>query len=110
MTKITCGANGTQDGVIGALAAVGLSASHDDGRIVQLGQWPDDLSGLQPLGALVTRGLEVREYGTGRPVETGVIDVGKHLRPNRRQGCDVLFVAPEPHSSAGPFFRAVRLP
>ena len=39
------GLGGTAGGVIGALAAVGLSAAGNDGRVVQIGTWPDDLSG-----------------------------------------------------------------
>src|SRR5206468_2152591 len=35
------GLGGTEGGVIGALAAVGLSAGGDDGRVVQHGEWPD---------------------------------------------------------------------
>ena len=104
------GLGGTQDGVIGALAAVGLAATNDDGRIVQLGQWPDDLSGAQRLSSLLARGIAVREYATNRPIETGLVDVGKHLRPNRRQGRDVLFVEPVSASGNESFFWAMKLP
>lgn len=86
------GLGGTCDGVIGALAAVGLAATGSDGRVVQLGRWPDDLSGLQPVAALRRRGVAVCCRASGRRFEHGLVDVGKHLRPNRWGGEDVLFV------------------
>jgi len=104
------GLAGTQDGVIGALAAVGLAASDDDGRIVQWASWPDDLAGLQPLEALTVRDLEIRELATNGLVEAGWIDVGKHLRPNRRQSRNVLFVEPSGTHCGETRFRALKLP
>jgi len=88
------GFGGTEDGVIGALAAVGLAAEGDDGRVLQVGEWPDDLAGPQPVEALRARGVEVRSLATGEPVLAGNVDVGKRLRPNYRHGRVVLFVHP----------------
>ncbi len=88
------GLGGTEGGVIGALAAVGLAALGDDGRIVQLGSWPDDLSGPQDVAVLRERGITVRRLDTGDRIAEGTVDVGKHLRPNRRQQGPVLFVQP----------------
>jgi hypothetical protein len=102
------GLGGTEGGVIGALAAVGLAAGGDDGRIVHIGQWPDDLAGTQEVARLEDRGVEVRCLGTGALVRSGLIDVGKHLRPNYRQGRIVLFVQPAEEASA-PQWVAVRL-
>lgn len=90
---------GTQDGVIGALAAIGLASTEDDGRIVQLGEWPDDLSGSQAVNALTERGVRVCEMETERVLTDGSVDVGKHLRPNVRNGGAVLFVE-SPHDAA----------
>lgn len=100
---------GTEDGVIGALAAVGLAATQNDGRIVQLGEWPDDLSGMQTVRSLSRRGVCVRDYWTGRELSQGTVDVGKRLRPNVRQGEAVLFVEPDPFPAADTY-RAIRLP
>jgi hypothetical protein len=102
------GLGGTEDGVIGALAAVGLSATGDDGRVVHIGTWPDDLSGPQPLSVLEARGVEVRGLATGEPVVEGTVDVGKHLRPNYRGGRIVLFVTPFP-TGASTSWQAIRL-
>jgi hypothetical protein len=102
------GLGGTEGGVIGALAAVGLAAGGDDGRIVHIGQWPDDLTGTQEVARLGRRGVEVRCLGTGALVASGLVDVGKHLRPNCRQGRIVLFVQPA-EEACMPEWVAVRL-
>jgi hypothetical protein len=87
------GLGGTEDGVIGALAAVGLAATGNDGRVVQIASWPDDLSGPQQVELLRARGVDqIRNVQSGEPVLRGTIDVGKHLRPNYRDGQVVLFV------------------
>jgi hypothetical protein len=104
------GLGGTEGGVIGALAAVGLAATGDDGRVVQLGDWPDDLSGPQELTVLRARSIEVRCESTGDIVAEGMVDVGKHLRPNCRQGRIVLFVTSAEEVEPAVRWRAVRLP
>jgi hypothetical protein len=86
------GLGGTGGGVIGALAAVGLLACGDDGRVVQMGPWTDDLSGLHDVESLRVRGVEVRRLDSGAVLREGLVDVGKRLRPNMRGGRVVLFV------------------
>jgi hypothetical protein len=108
------GLGGTEDGVIGALAAVGLLASGSDGRVVhrQGWTWPDTFAGLQPVAAILARGVdEVRLAGSGELLEQGSVDVGKHLRPAFRSGRVVLFVDRADGSSAPEaVWRAVKLP
>jgi len=106
------GLGGTEDGVIGALAAVGLAADGNDGRVVQIAGWPDDLAGCQDIALLHARGVaEVRSVDSGELVSAGTVDVGKHLRPNYRGGRIVLFVVPAPEDKAQlAAWRAVRLP
>ena len=88
------GLGGTEDGVTGALAAVALAASADDGRFVQLGSWPDDLSGVQSADVLEERGVAAfLQDPTGEPLEPHAMDVGKRLRPAYRSGRIVLYVA-----------------
>jgi hypothetical protein len=99
------GLGGTEQGVVGALAAIGLASTGDDGRVVQLGEWSDDLSGRVPIECLHERGLDVRELESGDAVTAGVIDVGKHLRPNCRGGKVVLFV----RRGGNPGWEAVKL-
>lgn len=104
------GLGGTEDGVIGALAAVGLVAEGNDGRVVQIGHWPDNLSGWQDVTMLDARGVEMRCVETNRPLQINRIDVGKHLRPNYREKRVVLFARPA-HGPESPRdgWEAVRL-
>lgn len=99
------GLGGTEQGVVGALAAIGLAATGDDGRVVQLGEWPDDLTGPVPIECLRERGVQVRELESGHPVTAAVIDVGKRLRPNCRGGAVVLLV----RRGGNPGWEAVKL-
>lgn len=103
------GLGGTRDGVIGALAAVGLAAMADDGRVVQLADWPDDVSGVKPIDFLLQRGVTVRFHENGNRIDHGLVDVGKRLRPNRRNGETVLFVEQPKNRSQQPL-KALKLP
>lgn len=101
------GLGGTCGGMIGALAAVGLVATGNDGRIVVNGSWPDDLSGPQPVELIERRNVIVRSLSNGDRIRQGLIDVGKHLRPNLRNGQYVLFAEQKMMSSCE--WEAVRL-
>jgi hypothetical protein len=85
------GLGGTNDGVIGALAAVGLAASGNDGRVVQIGGFADDLGGPQPVERLRERGVMVVAGDSCQRVHRGIVELGKKLRPNLRAGCITLF-------------------
>lgn len=86
------GLGGTEDGVIGSVAAVGLAMHGHDGRIVQLGNSADDLSGRQSVEALQTIGVTVLQHSNNERITTGYVDIGKKLRPNLRDRHFVLFV------------------
>src|SRR5262249_48246466 len=90
------GLGGTNDGIIGALAAVGLMSTKDDGRVVYFGPQREDwydVSGRLEIDDILSRGVdEVRAADSGEPVASGVVDIGKRLRPNYRQGKIVLYV------------------
>jgi len=103
------GLGGTEQGVIGALAAVALAGGGEDGRVVHVRDWPwpDPLSGPQPLVAITSRGITEIRTASGAAFTGDVIDVGKHLRPNWRNGRMVLFV--EEAAEAGGPWRAMRL-
>ncbi len=88
------GLGGTEGGVIGALAAVGLAAGGSDGRVVHIADWPDDLTGLQEIDTVQARGVEVRCLDTGQRIISGRVDVGKHLRPSYRHHKIILYVRP----------------
>jgi hypothetical protein len=103
---------GAGDGIIGALAAVGLLAGGEDGRVIHRPgwDWPDQFTGPQPVGAVLARGVDVvRDVRSGEVVASGTVDVGKHLRPAYRQREVVLFVERDGGRAASAW-RAVRLP
>ena len=92
------GLGGSRDGIIGALAAIGLMATADDGRVIHLGSSEEDLfeiTGVHPVELVYSRGVaQIVCPDSGEVVRSGTIDVGKRLRPNYRSGKVVLFAAP----------------
>ncbi len=106
------GLGGSEDGVIGALAAVGLLAGGDDGRVVHAAgwPWPDPFAGPQRLEDVLRRGVDdVRDLTRDVGVTAGVVDLGRHLRPSYRRARVVLFVEPGGGDGAVSW-RAVKLP
>jgi len=101
------GLGGTDGGMIGALAALGLIANQDDGRVVQWGKWPDDLSGSTRVQTIYKRSILVRQISGGF-IEQGTVDVGKHLRPNLVAGNCVLSVRPHDDPSVADW-QAIKL-
>jgi hypothetical protein len=103
------GLGGTEDGVIGALAAVGLMATKNDGRVIHFesdgADWYD-LTGCLDVSDIFAHGVnEILIAGTDEPLTTGIVDVGKRLRPNYRKGRIVLYVA----KNEFPHWEAVRM-
>jgi tRNA(Ile2) C34 agmatinyltransferase TiaS len=84
------GLGGDHSGVIGALAAVGLAAGQEDGRYILVGR-SRELSGLQPVSAVLAAGIVSVRTADGQPVMEGLIQTDK-LRPPRRGGQPVAVV------------------
>jgi len=85
------GLGGTQDGVIGALAGIGLAATGEDGRFIFIGT-ARELQGVQTVQAILGAGIvEVRAID-GQRLDNGLIDTGGKLRPAFREGHPILFV------------------
>lgn len=84
------GLGGTEDGIIGALAAVGLAASGEDGRYVLVGR-SRELSGLQPISAVLAAGIAAVCTLDGRLVTEGLVQ-SHRLRPARRSGRPIAVV------------------
>ena len=84
------GLGGDEDGVIGALAAVGLVASGEDGRYVQVGSIRD-LEGLLPISDVLSAGIVAVKTIGNESVTSGMV-LSDKLRPARRGGQPVLFV------------------
>jgi hypothetical protein len=87
---LLAGLGGSKDGVIGALAGVGLSASGNDGRYIQVG-CVRELTGLQTIESILTAGVTAVETVEGLPVDQGMIMADK-IRPARRDGKPVALV------------------
>jgi tRNA(Ile2) C34 agmatinyltransferase TiaS len=85
------GLGGSSDGVIGALAAVGLSSTGEDGRYVMVGNLRE-LEGKQPLSTIYAAGISAVATEDGLQVKQGLVNTYK-LRPARRGGHPVAVVA-----------------
>lgn len=81
---------GDGSGIIGALAAVGLAATGEDGRYVLVGR-SRELAGLQPVPALLAAGIVAVQTVEGQPVTEGLVQTDK-LRPARRGGEPIAVV------------------
>ncbi len=103
------GLGGTEDGVIGALAAVGLMATQNDGRVIHFESDAADwfeLTGCLEVNEIRAHGVnEILVMNTGESLTAGIVDIGKRLRPNYRQGKIVLYVA----QNDAPHWEAVRV-
>ena len=84
------GLGGTEDGVIGALASVGLTACGEDGRYLLVGRLRD-LAGLQPVEAVLDAGVREVRTLAGETVRDGMV-LSDKIRPARRGGEPVAFV------------------
>ena len=108
------GLGGTEQGVIGALAAVGLIVGGEDGRVVHLSSWPypdDAFSGPRSINEIYSRSVhQIKQLNSGKAVNGGPIDIGKHLRPSWRGGEIVLYVEAAPDSDSSVPWRAVKIP
>ena len=78
------------DGVIGALAAVGLLGSGSDGRYVQIGSIRS-LEGLHPVETVLGTGITVVQTLDAKSITSGLI-LTDRLRPSRLNGKPILFV------------------
>jgi len=85
------GLGGSGAGVVGALAAVGLAASGNDGRFTLYGRLRE-LSGLQPVSAIIAAGAKRVQAVTGEVVTEGLVDTQGKLRPSLADGLPVLWV------------------
>jgi tRNA(Ile2) C34 agmatinyltransferase TiaS len=85
------GLGGDEDGVIGALSAVGLAASGSDGRYVLVGRSRQLGGGLQPISAILAAGIDAVQTIDGQPVTQGLVQTDK-LRPARRNKRPILVV------------------
>ncbi len=85
------GLGGTEGGVIGAVAGLGLAHIRNDGRFLLKGR-NRELSGVQPVSALLRSGIDRVMTLDGRVVGDGRITIKKTPTPSVVLGKAVLFV------------------
>ena len=87
------GLGGTEEGVIGAMAGLGLAATGNDGRFVQKGQIREIL-GPCTVRTLLAAGIDAITTMDGRIVDSGYIMVeeNKSVKPCPVNGRVILFV------------------
>jgi hypothetical protein len=85
------GLGGTQDGVIGALAGIGLAASGEDGRFILIGK-SRELEGVQTVQAILGCGIKMVRTVEGEVLQEGLVETSGKLRPAFRGNAPVLFV------------------
>jgi hypothetical protein len=87
------GLGGTEDGVIGAMAGLGLAATNNDGRFVQTGKIRDIL-GPCSVRTLLDAGIDVIRTIDGRTIDSGyvIVEENKAVKPCPVNGRVILFV------------------
>jgi hypothetical protein len=85
---------GSGRGVIGALAAVGLAASGNDGRFNLCGQ-TRELAGIVPAAAILAAGVTRICAVGGEIITDGLVDTRGKLRPSLVEGLPILWVERE---------------
>jgi len=85
---------GNGGGVIGALAAVGLAASGNDGRFNLCGQMRE-LTGIVPAAAILAAGVTQICAVSGETITDGLVDTRGKLRPSLVEGHPTLWVKPD---------------
>jgi hypothetical protein len=93
---------GDGGGIIGALAAVGLAATGNDGRFNWVGQ-ARELRGAQPVEAILEAGIAQVQTTGGQVIKQGLVETEDKVRPALVGGEPVLLVEP-----VGERWRAVR--
>lgn len=87
---------GNGDGVIGAMAGLGLAFTQNDGRFLQIGQIRK-LKGPQPVEKLINAGIDGIFTQDGRSITEGIVfnEGNKPVKPCPVDGKVILFVSEE---------------
>jgi hypothetical protein len=90
------GLGGTEDGVIGAMAGLGLASTNNDGRYLQIGQIRS-LTGPQPAEKLLNVGIDEISTTDGVEIKKGIIfnHLEKSVKPCPVNNKVILFVEKE---------------
>lgn len=85
------GLGGTEGGVIGAIAGVGLASLKNDGRFLLKGK-NRELSGIRSIPEIIDSGIDGVLTLQGKIVNEGKVQIPKSATPSFIQGKAVLFV------------------
>lgn len=85
------GLGGTQGGVIGALAGVGLAATGEDGRFVLIGK-SREVEGMVSVETVIDCGIAQVRTTDGQILKEGLVETSGKLRPALRSNQPILFV------------------
>jgi tRNA(Ile2) C34 agmatinyltransferase TiaS len=85
------GLGGTNGGIIGALAGIGLAATENDGRFLLKGK-NRELSGVRSVQEIVNAGINQVMTLQGDCVQEGKVEIPKNATPSFIGGKAVLFV------------------
>lgn len=87
------GLGGTEDGVIGSMAGLGLAFAGNDGRYLQIGHIRE-LLGPQPVEKLMDAGVDSVHALDGHIIHEGLVinDENKSVKPCPVNGKSILFV------------------
>ena len=88
------GLGGTEDGVIGAIAGVGLASLKNDGRFLLKGK-NRELSGIRSISEIINSGIDEVLTLEGESIKEGNVEIRKNATPSFIQGKTVLFVQPQ---------------
>ena len=87
------GLGGAEDGVVGALAGIGLASSANDGRII-IKDATRSLQGTQSVDAILACGVDRGMTRDGAAVDEGIVALRKFPKPAFIGGKAILFVEP----------------
>jgi tRNA(Ile2) C34 agmatinyltransferase TiaS len=85
------GLGGTNGGIIGAIAGVGLASLKNDGRFLLKGK-NRELSGVRSISEVINAGIDEVSTLQGETVNEGKVQIPKNATPSFIQGKAVLFV------------------
>ncbi len=85
------GLGGTEGGIIGAIAGVGLASLKNDGRFLLKGK-NRELSGVRSISEIINSGIDEVLTLQGETINEGKVQIPKNATPSFIQGKAVLFV------------------
>lgn len=86
------GLGGTEGGVIGAVAGIGLASTGDDGRFLLKGRSRELKGSIRQLAEVLASGIDRVVTAEGKPLQAGEIDLCKSANPSFVRGEAVLYV------------------